>query len=296
MYVHESIASLRAARQRFVGHVGVVPTMGALHAGHLSLVEAARRDNDHVIVTIFVNPTQFGANEDFDRYPRDLPADLTMLEQAGVDAVFTPTPAMMYPDGFAATVTIGGVTRGLEGERRPGHFEGVATVVAKLFNLTQPSRAYFGQKDAQQVTVIKKLVRDLNFPLEIVVCPTMRESNGLAMSSRNRYLSDEERAKAGTIYAGLQNASQAYEEGARRAGLLTDAAIRTFAPDLMVEYVSINDPVTLAPVNDFESDQPLLISTAVRLGRTRLIDNCLIPMRLNSRDDLTRILGGITGF
>lgn len=290
MHVLETIPALREARGRLSGTVGVVPTMGALHVGHLSLVEAARRENDHVLVTIFVNPLQFGANEDFDRYPRDLLADFAMLESVGVDAVFTPTPALMYPDGFSTGISV--ETHGLEAEHRPGHFDGVTTVVAKFFNLTQPTVAYFGQKDAQQVVVIKKMVRDLNFPLHIAVCPTLRESNGLAMSSRNRYLSEEERAHAGTIYAGLQSAAAAYDQGIRRAELLTDAAIHAFAPDLQVEYVSINDPITLAPLTEAE-DQPLLISTAVRLGRTRLIDNCLLPLHLNNRDDLTRILGGM---
>ncbi len=292
MHVLEDVPALRIARRQRHGTVGVVPTMGALHAGHLSLVEAARRENDHVLVTIFVNPLQFGANEDFDRYPRDLPADLAMLERAGVDVVFTPTPANMYPVGFSTGISVSGVTRGLEGERRPGHFDGVVTVVAKLFNLTQPTTAYFGQKDAQQVVVIKQMARDLNFPLTIAVCPTTRETSGLAMSSRNRYLSAEERDKAATIYAGLQSAAAVYDQGIRRAGLLTDAVIRAFAPDLQVEYVAVNDPVTLAPISDAD-DHPLLLSTAVRVGRTRLIDNCLLPYCLNNRDDLTRILGGM---
>lgn len=292
MRILEDVPALRAARRQLQGNVGVVPTMGALHAGHLSLVEAARRENDHVVVTIFVNPLQFGANEDFDRYPRDLPADLAMLEQAGVDAVFTPTRTNMYPSGFSTEISVSGVTHGLEGERRPGHFDGVTTVVAKLFNLTQPTTAYFGQKDAQQVVVIKQMARDLNFPLTIAVCPTTRETSGLAMSSRNRYLSADERNKAATIYAGLQSAAAVYDQGERQADALTEAAIRAFDAELQIDYVAVNDPVTLAPIND-AADQPLLISTAVRLGRTRLIDNCLLPYRLNNRTDLTRILGGI---
>lgn len=292
MRILEDVPALRAARRQLQGKVGVVPTMGALHAGHLSLVEAARRENDHVLVTIFVNPLQFGANEDFDRYPRDLPADLAMLEQAGVDAVFTPTRTNMYPNGFSTGVSVSGVTRGLEGEHRPGHFDGVVTVVAKLFNLTQPTTAYFGQKDAQQVVVIKQMARDLNFPLTIAVCPTTREASGLAMSSRNRYLSADERDKAATIYAGLQRAAAAYDQGERQTDVLTEAAIHAFAAEFEVEYISINDPVTLVPISGAD-DQPLLLSTAVRLGRTRLIDNCLLPYRLNNRDSLTRILGGI---
>ncbi|MBZ0292184.1 MAG: pantoate--beta-alanine ligase, partial [Anaerolineae bacterium] len=170
----ESIAALRTARSRLQGDVGLVPTMGALHAGHLTLVDYARAENDAVIATIFVNPTQFGPNEDFNAYPRDLPHDLEVFEAAGVDLVFTPTNALMYPPGYQTYVEVEGVSQGLEGAQRPGHFRGVATVVTKLFHLTQPTRAYFGQKDAQQVAVLQRLVRDLNFPLEMVVCPIVR--------------------------------------------------------------------------------------------------------------------------
>jgi pantoate--beta-alanine ligase len=178
----KTIAALRAARAKMKGKVGLVPTMGALHAGHLALIEAARAENDHVVVTIFVNPTQFTPGEDFDAYPRDLDHDLALLEQAGVDLVFTPTPEEIYPEGFQTLVDVEFVSMGLEGERRPGHFQGVATVVSKLFNLVQPQTAYFGQKDAQQVVVLRRLVRDLNFPVEIVVYPTVRAADGLALS------------------------------------------------------------------------------------------------------------------
>lgn len=291
MQVTETIPALREARRALKGQVGVVLTMGALHRGHLALVEAARAENDHVLATIFVNPLQFGANEDLSKYPRDLPRDLAMLERAGVDVVFTPTPSMMYPAGFQTTVSLKHVTQGLEGARRPGHFDGVATVVAKLFNLTQPDRAYFGQKDAQQVTVIKQMVRDLNFPLEIVVCPTLREDSGLAMSSRNVYLSAAAREKAASLSRGLRAASALYDTGARRPGLLMDAVIRAFAPDVQVEYVALNDPSTLAPITE-PTDEPMLLSLAVRLDNTRLIDNCLLPESLNTTEQLSRILGG----
>src|SRR5262245_56793069 len=178
----ETIDQLRAARGGLTGRLGLVPTMGALHAGHISLVEQARAENDTVLATIFVNPTQFGPGGDFEAYPRDMPRDLAMLEKAGVDILFTPTPKLMYPPGYQTYVEVEKVSQGLEGERRPGHFKGAATVVAKLFNLTQPRVAYFGQKDAQQVVVIRRMVYDLNFPLDIAVCPTLREADGLAMS------------------------------------------------------------------------------------------------------------------
>ncbi len=291
MQVIETIAAMREARRTLRGRVGIVMTMGALHAGHLSLVEAAQLENDHVIATIFVNPLQFNPNEDLNKYPRDLPADLALLGAAGVDIVFTPTPTMMYPDGFQTSVIVKSVTNVLEGEIRPGHFEGVATVVAKLFHLTQPDTAYFGQKDAQQVVVIKRMARDLNFPLEIVVCPTIREPNGLAMSSRNTYLTGKQRASAGSIANSLKAAGDVYEAGGREPSTLIHVLKMALAPELMIEYISLNDPLTLTPILQ-ATDAPILLSLAVRLGNVRLIDNSLLPLGLNNRHAITQVLGG----
>ncbi len=291
MQIIETIEAMHKARRTMTGSVGVVLTMGALHEGHLSLVREARAENDFVIATIFVNPLQFAAHEDLNKYPRDLPGDLAMLEAAGVDLVFTPTPVVMYPDGFQTSVLIKQVTQGLEGERRPGHFEGVATVVAKLFNLTQPTRAYFGQKDAQQVAVIKRLVRDLNFSLDVVVFPTVREANGLAMSSRNRYLSPDQRAKAASIWHGLQAAGAAYHQGERTPSGLKSAVSSALDKSMVIEYIAVNTPDTLTEIQS-SVEHPLLLSLAVRLGDTRLIDNVLLPLELNTREHLTHLLGG----
>lgn len=293
MQTVDSIDALRKARKELRGRVGVVLTMGALHTGHLALVQEARSDNDSVLTTIFVNPTQFGPNEDLSKYPRDLPRDLDMLEKAGVDLVFTPTPEMMYPKGFQSWIEVTDVSQGLEGEHRPGHFKGVATVVAKLFNLTQPDTAYFGQKDAQQVTVIKRMARDLNFPLEIAVYPTVREADGLAMSSRNVYLLAEQRTAAGILFRSLETAAGVYTAGERNPERLRQAALRVLheEPLAEVEYVSAADAATLEELNAI-SIEPILLSMAVRIGHTRLIDNLLLPLELNNRQDLTRVLGG----
>ncbi len=215
MQVIDTIEALRAARSMLNGRVGLVPTMGALHNGHMALVDAARVANDAVIVTIFVNPTQFSPGEDLSKYPRNLQHDLDMLEAAGVDLVFTPSPALIYPHGFQTWVNVTEVSQGLEATYRPEHFKGVATVVAKLFNLTLPQTAYFGQKDAQQVVVVKRMTRDLNFPLEIGIVPTMREADGLAMSSRNVYLTPEQRKAATVLYRALNAVADAYADGER---------------------------------------------------------------------------------
>ena len=293
MDVIDSIEGLRKVRKAITGSVGLVPTMGALHAGHIALVRQAKAENDHVIVTIFVNPTQFAQNEDLSKYPRDIPRDLDMLRQAGVDLVFTPTADQIYPAGFQTWIEVEHVSQGLEGERRPGHFRGVATVVAKLFNLTQPDRAYFGQKDAQQVAVIKQMVRDLNFSMRIRICPTVREADGLAMSSRNVYLSEQQRRSASIIRQALEAASVVYEKGER-----DPIAIRVVIEDVLkreplaqVDYVSIADAVSLQEL-DTASKQPMLVSLVVRMGTTRLLDNMLLPNELNDIDGLTRILGG----
>lgn len=293
MDIIDSIEGLRKARKAIIGSVGLVPTMGALHAGHIALVRQAKAENDRVIVTIFVNPTQFAQNEDLSKYPRDIPRDLDMLRQAGVDLVFTPTANQIYPSGFQTWIDVERVAQGLEGERRPGHFRGVATVVAKLFNLTHPDCAYFGQKDAQQAAVIKQMVRDLNFPLRIRICPTVREADGLAMSSRNVYLSEQQRRSASIIRQSLEAASVVYEKGVR-----DPIAIRVVIEDVLkreplaqVDYVSIADAVSLQEL-DTASEQPMLVSLVVCMGTTRLLDNMLLPEDLNDIDGLTRTLGG----
>ncbi len=292
MEIIETIAALRQARSQLGGSVGLVPTMGALHRGHLSLVEYARAENDAVIGTIFVNPTQFAQGEDLSQYPRDLPRDLKLFEQAGVEVVFTPTPEVIYPPGYQTYVEVTEVSQGLEGERRPGHFRGVATVVSKLFHLTQPTRAYFGQKDAQQAAVIQRMVRDLNFPLEVVICPVVREADGLAMSSRNVYLTPGQRQAATVLHRALQAAAARYASGERAPEVLRDVMRQTAEsePDGVVEYVSVADAATLKEAYTV-SDRPLLASLTVRFGQTRLLDNCLLPVALNTREHLSRTLG-----
>jgi pantoate--beta-alanine ligase len=266
---------MRAARPA-AGDLGLVPTMGFLHAGHLSLVERAKAECATVAVSIFVNPTQFGPNEDLSRYPRDLPRDLGMLETAGADLVFTPEPAEIYPPGFDTQILVGGVTGVLEGEVRPGHFAGVATVVAKLFNIVQPTRAYFGQKDAQQSVVIRKLVRDLDLPVEVIVAPTVREPDGLALSSRNSYLTPEQRTAAPAIFRALSAARALFDAGERDADVLRHAMRSTIAaePLMQLDYASIADRDSLRELHSVE--QGALVSMAVRLGATRLIDNLLL--------------------
>lgn len=270
-----TVAELRAARAGWTT-LGFVPTMGFLHEGHLSLVRRARAERGAVCVSIFVNPMQFGANEDLSRYPRDMDRDLALLAEAGADLVFTPEGAEVYPPGFATRIEITGITEPLEGAVRPGHFTGVATVVAKLFNMVQPTTAYFGQKDAQQVAVIKTLVRDLDMPVEIVVAPTVREADGLAMSSRNAYLDPAERTAATVLYRALEAARHAYEAGERAGQALRDrmAAVLAAEPLARVDYVSIADPLTLAELEAVAG--PALASMAVRIGRTRLIDNLVL--------------------
>jgi len=273
---YESLADLRRARAVLPEPVGLVPTMGFLHDGHLSLVERARRECRSVGVSIFVNPTQFGPAEDLAAYPRDLPRDLARLEAAGVDLVWTPPPEAMYPPGFQTWVTVEGVSQGLEGERRPGHFRGVATIVTKLFHAFQPQKAYFGQKDAQQVAVIRHLTADLDFPIEIVVCPTVREPDGLAMSSRNAYLDPDERRAATVLYRALQAGRLAHAAGEHEAERLRRLmqGILAEEPRAVVQYVSVADPVSLNEL-DGRAERALL-SMAVYVGKTRLIDNLLI--------------------
>jgi pantoate--beta-alanine ligase len=284
MKIVTTLPELRIARRVLPGPLGFVPTMGYLHAGHISLVQAARAECASVVASIFVNPTQFGPNEDLASYPRDLPRDLALLEAAGVDLVWTPTPEVMYPSGFQTWVEVEGLTRpsrstpgagrrGLEGDFRPGHFRGVTTVVAKLFNAVGPDKAYFGQKDAQQAAVVRRMTKDLDFPLEVVVCPTLREADGLAMSSRNTYLNPPERQAATVLFRALSAARLAYDSGERRADKLRTLVRETVAaePLAKLQYVSCADNETLEELETISSS--VLLSTAVFLGKTRLIDN-----------------------
>ncbi|HEY4689289.1 MAG TPA: pantoate--beta-alanine ligase [Anaerolineae bacterium] len=275
MQVLTAIQDFRAAKSALPGTWGFAPTMGYLHEGHLSLVRRAKAENDRVAVSIFVNPTQFGPNEDLAAYPRDLERDLKLLEPLGVDLVFHPTPEGMYPSHFQTYVSVEEVTKVLEGAARPGHFRGVATVVAKVLNIAQADRAYFGQKDAQQVIIIKRLVADLAIPVQIVVCPTVREPDGLAMSSRNTYLNLQERRAATVLYRALCAAQEQFEAGTRNGGGLRETMRSTLArePLAKVEYVSAADPETLLELD--QVGDRLLLSMAVRIGKTRLIDNFL---------------------
>jgi pantoate--beta-alanine ligase len=271
-----TLTDLGAARRSFTGTVGLVPTMGYLHEGHLSLVRRARAECDHVVVSIFVNPTQFGPREDLSSYPRDLERDLSLIEPLGTDLVWMPTAEMMYPKSYQTWVEVETVTRPLEGAMRPGHFRGVTTVVAKLFNAVQPHRAYFGQKDAQQVAVIRQMTRDLNFPIEIVVCPIVREPDGLAMSSRNVYLDVEERKAATVLYRALIAAKNLYENGERDAEKLRLLMREVLATELLaqMQYVSCADYDTLEELETVTGKA--LLSLAVFVGKTRLIDNFVL--------------------
>jgi len=273
MQIVKTIAEIRALRQKLSGTVGFVPTMGYLHEGHLALVKQARIENSAVIVSIYVNPAQFGPREDFGAYPRDLDHDLELLREGGVDIVFVPSDGEMYPPEFSSWVDVEKVTERLEGASRPGHFRGVATVVAKLFNTVQPSRAYFGQKDAQQVVVIKRMVADLNMNLEVVVVSTVRESDGLAMSSRNIYLSPKERQAATILFKALTLARQLSQGGEKDAEKIRRqmTSLIQKEPLAQIDYVSIADAETLEELSLL--DRPALASLAVRIGKTRLIDN-----------------------
>jgi pantoate--beta-alanine ligase len=273
MQVVGHILEIRALRQQLSGIVGFVPTMGYLHEGHLALVKQARVENSAVIVSIYVNPAQFGPREDFGAYPRELNRDLELLRGEGVDIVFDPSDDEMYPPEFSSWVDVEKVTERLEGASRPGHFRGVATVVAKLFNIVQPTKAYFGQKDAQQLVVIKRMVADLNMGIEIVVVPTVRESDGLAMSSRNIYLSPGERQAATILFRALTLARQLRQGGEKDAGKIRRqmTSLIQKEPLAQIDYVSIADSETLEELNLI--DRPALASLAVRIGKTRLIDN-----------------------
>ncbi len=271
-----TLTDLHSVRRSFSGIVGLVPTMGYLHNGHLSLVHHAREECDHVVVSIFVNPTQFGPKEDLSKYPRDLDRDLSLLEPLGTDLVWMPTAEIMYPQGYQTWVEVEAITRPLEGAMRPGHFRGVTTVVAKLFNGVQPHKAYFGQKDAQQAAVIRQMTRDLNFPIEIVVCPIVREPDGLAMSSRNVYLDPQQRKAATILYRSLSAAKEAYENGERDADQLRQIMKDLLAsePLAQMQYISCADYDSLEELETVTGKA--LLSMAVFIGKTRLIDNFVL--------------------
>ena len=273
----QRMASLARKLRREHKTIGFVPTMGALHEGHLRLVSEARQMCDVVIVSIFVNPTQFNDKKDLEKYPRDLTADAALLAEYQVDYIFAPSVEEIYPNGASTFVYVEGVTETLEGASRPGHFRGVATVVTILFNTIRPDFAFFGQKDAQQVLVIQKLTRELGFETEVVVVPTVREENGLAMSSRNALLSAEEREKASVIYQGLREAKLAFRNGERNA-LNLEQIVRNkieSEPLALVDYVAVVSAETLEPL-DIIGDEQVLIAVAVKFGNVRLIDNTML--------------------
>lgn len=272
----QGLDELRTARQELEDPMGLVPTMGFLHEGHLSLVRRARQECASVGVSIFVNPTQFGAEEDLQTYPVDLDRDLNLLRAEKVDLVWNPTTDEMYRPGYQTWVEVEDLTRNLEGEIRKGHFRGVTTVISKLFNSFQPARAYFGQKDAQQAIVIQRMTQDLSFPLEVIVCPTVREEDGLAMSSRNSYLSPEERQAATVLYRALSTASEMFSNGERDADRLKAEMESILATENLAspEYASVADPETLKELQG-PVEQALLL-LAVYIGKTRLIDNVTV--------------------
>jgi pantoate--beta-alanine ligase len=276
MKIVKTIAAFNNLRPRLTAPLGFVPTMGFLHEGHLVLVRRARAENPSVAVSIFVNPTQFGPKEDFARYPRDRERDLALLEKEGTDVVFMPSAEELYPPGFNSWVEVGKLTERLEGAARPGHFRGVATVVAKLFNIVRPDKAYFGQKDAQQLLVIKKMATDLDMGIKVVAVPTVREPDGLAMSSRNTYLNIEERKQAAVLYQALNLAQKLYAEGEKdaKAILRQMTALIQRQPLADIEYISIADGETLDELDRVKP--PALVSMAVRFGKTRLIDNVVV--------------------
>ncbi len=276
MRIIHTIAEYQEARRSLRGSLGLVPTMGYLHEGHLSLVRRARDENDTCAAWIFVNPLQFGPSEDYERYPRDEARDIALLEQEGVDLLFMPSAEEIYPPGFSTYVEAQGVSEQLEGRVRPGHFRGVATVVLKFFNIMTPNRAYFGQKDAQQVVVLKKLVRDLNLPVELVICPTVRDPDGLAMSSRNAYLTPEERAAAPVLYRALTVAQDAWSMGQTSADKLRFAMMGVISSHQLatLDYVSIAHPETLKELD--VTEEGALVSGAIMFSKARLVDNIIL--------------------
>lgn len=276
MKIVETIAEMKQVRSELTGPVGLWPTLGYLHEGHLTMVRRSVAENDFTVVSIFVNPTQFGPKEDFTGYPRDTERDLAMLEEERTDIVFMPSADEMYPQPYNSWVEVDKITQRLEGASRPTHFRGVTTVCNKLFNIVQPSRAYFGQKDAQQVTVIRKMVTDLNMNLEVVTCPTVREPDGLAMSSRNTYLNPEERQAASVIYQSLCLARELWSQGEKDAARVRQE-MRTLIqkqPLTAIDYISIADNNTLEELDEIRP--PALVSLAVKIGKPRLLDNVVL--------------------
>jgi pantoate--beta-alanine ligase len=279
MKICNSIDEIRVARRsaRSQGKtVGLVPTMGALHEGHLSLVRAAKAQCDLVVVSIFVNPIQFGPNEDLAKYPRDFDRDRDLLTREGVDLIFAPSVEEMYPEGAVTYVAVEGISDKLCGRSRPGHFRGVTTVVSKLFNIVEPDRAFFGQKDAAQSAIIRRMVRDLNIPVQVVVCPIVREPDGLAMSSRNAYLDPQQRGSALVLQRALMEVQKRFDQGERSPHALIEAGKQTFVQDPFVrlDYFEIVDPETLDPVDDFS--RSALVAVAAFVGKARLIDNIVL--------------------
>jgi len=276
MKVIKTIDEMKRVRKELAEPAGFVPTMGYLHKGHLSLVKRARNENESVIASIFVNPTQFGQGEDLESYPRDLQRDLSLLEKEKTDIVFIPEQETMYPIGYNTWVQVDEITQRLEGASRPTHFRGVTTIVAKLFNIVEPAKAYFGQKDAQQAIVIRKMVDDLNMNLEVVIVPTVRESDGLAMSSRNKYLGAEERKAATILSRSLNLAEQLYSQGERDTSLIRNKMIELIKsePLAQMDYISIANPDTLEELDKIETGA--LVSLAVKIGKPRLIDNIIL--------------------
>ena len=276
MKIIETVAEFRQAHAMAKKPLGLVPTMGFLHEGHISLVKRAREDNAGVAVSIFVNPSQFGPNEDFYSYPRDMESDIRKLDEAGVDLVFAPDAAEIYPEGFDTYIDVGSIAERLEGGHRPGHFRGVATVVCKLLTIVRPDRVYFGQKDAQQCLVIKRLSSDLNLGAEVIVCPTVREADGLAMSSRNVNLNSEEREAARVLFKSLQLAEHLFRTGVKDADTLRQHMrdMIEAEPLAKTDYVSVADSDTLRELDEVAG--PALVSVAVNIGKTRLIDNIIL--------------------
>ena len=276
MKIINTVREMQDFRKNLPEPVGFVPTMGYLHAGHISLVRKAKKDDASVVVSIFVNPTQFGPNEDYEKYPRDMEGDIELLEEEGVDVLFAPEADEMYPSDFNSRVEVTGITQKLEGNCRPGHFRGVTTVVNKLFNIVSPDKAYFGQKDAQQAIVINKMVKDLNMNLNVVTCPTIREEDGLAMSSRNVYLSSEDRQAATILYRSLMLAKDLYDQGERNAETMRKEMVRLIKTEELarIDYVSVADTVTLDELDEITGKA--LVSVAVKFGKTRLIDNVML--------------------
>ena len=283
MLLLSTIAEVRKARRRAKGTVGLVPTMGYLHEGHLALVRRARAENDTLAVSIFVNPSQFGPDEDFATYPKDIERDLALLRAEGTDLAFIPSAEEMYPPGLDTWVEVGELARRLEGEDRPGHFRGVATVVAKLFNVVRPNRAYFGQKDGQQMAVIRRMVDDLNMDVDIVGVPTLRDPDGLALSSRNVYLTPEEREAASVVYRALRQSRELWERGERSGDHLRRAIRYSLRQEPLIQridYVSVAGASSLEELDTVpqcgSAHQPVMVSVAVRIGKARLIDNVLL--------------------